>query len=119
MYERKIEEHAQVLSDSRVVAAVDRHSSKVPRKRIGGEHVRGAMAVARELVEQHHERQRTLGGVGPMIKLASGGREMQRFEANMKIGVKERLFYQPSVDASATPERIDRSDARIKVGHVP
>jgi len=44
---------------------------------------------------------------------------MQRFEADMKIGVKKRLFCQPSVDSGATPEGVDGSDARIKVGHVP
>ncbi len=40
MYERKVEEHTQVVLDSHVVAAVDRYSSKLPRQPVGGEHVR-------------------------------------------------------------------------------
>ena len=82
MHEGQIEEDPQLLVDRFVHAGLERALRKTERQRVGRIHMRrAAKAVARELVEQDHQRQRAIRLLHPVVEFASSGREMQVMKA--------------------------------------
>ena len=72
-----------------MMARLQRLPGKVARQRIGREHMgSAAKTVARELVEQDHQRQRAFGMVDPVVELAPCRGKMQIAEPVVKAGVE-------------------------------
>ena len=101
------------------MAGLKRLPGEVPRQRIGREHVRrAAKAVARELVEQDHQRQRAFGMVDPVVELAPRRRKMQLAEPVVEAGVECGVLREPGILSGIAPEFDDFRRARIQFGHV-
>jgi hypothetical protein len=122
--EGKIEEHAHVLFDLQVETAFNSDPCKPQRQLVGGKHMAGvAVTVSWKLIEQHHQGQRSLSCLDPIVQLAGCRRKVQGLETPAEVIVEDRVLHEPSLDACVTPEDIDRSDARIdceafSCGHV-
>ena len=78
------------------MAGLQRLPGEVTRQRIGREHMRrAAKTVARELVEQDHQRQRAFGMIDPVVKLAPRRGEMQFAEPVVEAGVEFGILAEP------------------------
>src|SRR6185437_14659228 len=91
-----------------VEAARQRAIGGGTRQRIGREGARSAAKhVARKLIEQKHERERTLGAVLPVSKFAIRGRLMGRQKPRPDGSIEVVVLREPFVVSGVTPERHD------------
>jgi hypothetical protein len=89
MLERQIEKHPHLLVELHIEAGIDRFLREIAGQRVGGVHVPGAAeAVARQLVEQDHQRQRPFGRVGPVVALPARRGHMLLQEAAAELRVE-------------------------------
>src|SRR5690606_3800664 len=85
--------------------------------RIGREHVRGtAECVARELVEQDHQRECAFGLAGPVVERARCGLQMQRHETLAEARVESLVLAEPGLGAGVAPEAGD-VQYRVALSH--
>jgi hypothetical protein len=96
MFERQVEEEAAVERGASIEAALDRGVGGGARPGVAGKGAqRAAMDVARELVEQQHERQRTVDGAHPIVEIADAGRRHVGAEAVADLLVEARVLFEP------------------------
>ncbi|MNV15269.1 hypothetical protein D3C71_1059870 [compost metagenome] len=105
MLEWQVDESAQLRGQFPVQAFLDGAHGVVPGQPIGRVRVRGATeAVARELVQQHLQRQGAVGRLQPLLATATGGQPMQVFKALAELRIKGVVAREPTFWPRAAPE---------------
>ena len=108
MLQRQIEEAADVAPGRKVVPGFQRPQGEHPRERIGGEGVAGIPEdVARELVQQDQQGQRSLRSLRPVIQLTARREEMRGLEPLAEPGVESLILGEPLRGPGLFPEGDD------------
>jgi len=108
MLERQEEEHPQRRIDAMVVAGGDRARRVRPRQRVGRERMAAvAEHVARDLVEQQHQRERAVGVIEQRLVLAPRRGEMRVEEAVAQRGVEGGVLGEPFRRTGVVPKGDD------------
>ncbi|MCY1378954.1 hypothetical protein D9M69_666290 [compost metagenome] len=105
MFERHVEELAQLRIRSQILAGRNGAVGEILRQRIGCEHVRRApIGIAGELVQQDHQRQRARRVFQPAVQLASGGGEVRALEAFAEHGIECGVLGEPLLRTRIEPK---------------
>ena len=117
MLEWQVEEPADITLDLPVVPGFQRAAGDHPRQRIGGEGMpRAPEHIARKLVQQDEQGQRTVRRLCPSVQLATGGGEMRVPETAPETGVEGVILGEPFAWAGLFPEG-DDGGRRYVCGH--